>query len=182
MGSYFETEETDVIRMSTPPTSLRNDCSGGQGGFYAGPKRVGDILHCSILETRKYYGQLGKTSNTNWLQIWFVPEPGSSEGIILNKLQVTYIKKESLENYENNRDWVLREIYKGVYKNPAHPVYTAVFIQKNGLAPYYVLGWGTRKRTKEDNSLEDLQAFYQENHEKFVDSRESSPLFKRVQD
>ena len=178
MGSYFEVEKTDIIRM--PHSGIRNDCSKGTN--FLGPIDVGPKINASVLETKELYGPLGKTEPTDWLQIWFIPEIGSSEDIPLKKLLVTYIKKESLQNYRNNEDRVIRGIEKGEYKNPADPVYTTTFIPKMGIAPYFVLGWKIRKRTDKDNSLEELAAFYKKNHERFIDSRESSPSFKRVQD
>lgn len=170
MGSYFEVEETDVIRM--PHSGLRNDCS--KGTFFLGPYDAGNTLHASVLETKELFGPLGKTEPTDWLQVWFIAEIGSSEDIPLKKLLVTYIKKESLENYRNNEDRVIRDIKQGKYKSPASPIYIASFIPKVGVAAYFVVGWRIRERTEQDNSLEELEAFYKKNHKRFIDSRASS--------
>ena len=170
MGSYFEVEKTDVIRM--PHSGIRNDCSKGTN--FLGPIDVGPKINASVLETKELYGPLGKTEPTDWLQIWFIAEMGSSEEIPLKKLLVTYIKKESLENYRNNEDRVIKGIKQGKYKNPADPVYISTFIPKMGIAPYFVLGWKVRDRTDKDNSLDELAAFYKKNYKRFTDSRASS--------
>ena len=171
MDNYFEQEKTDSIIMPFVAAGLRNDCSANEGNFYAGSKKVGNVLNCSIFTAKRLKGKLGQTGATNWLQIWFVAEAGSSEKIPRRKLQVTYIKNESLENYENNLDRVRKGIEKGTFKNYAHPVYIATFTPKHGIAAYFVIDWDIRERTEADTSLIELADFYKKNHKNFVDSR-----------
>lgn len=153
MSDYFTIEEEKII-VPEMAVSLRNDCQRGQ---WIETSSVGDTLHCSIVIDKDFHGNLGRTTDERWKQIWLIAEKGSSPKITLDTVMVSYIKRESLESFVK-----LKAQLKQQKIPSAKPVYIVTFNEiRKGDRNYFVLDWKTRERTPEDNSLEDLKNCYE---------------------
>ncbi|BAQ65569.1 hypothetical protein [Geminocystis sp. NIES-3709] len=92
--SIFGTIDKEKINHFTPPYAVRNDCQIGQ--WKVGEDNLlGNNLEISIISTKNFYGNLGKTKQTSWLQVWFIASPKESR-LPKNTICVTYLKTQSL--------------------------------------------------------------------------------------
>lgn len=148
----FGTIQKDKINHFTPAYSLRNNCQVGQWTV-GSDDLLGNSLNIAILSMSSYYGNLGKTSGTNWLQVWFIGSPTETK-LPKNTVCVTYFKGESLTNLGQKAISIMdKEI------DPGHGIFTASFEKKTGnYGNYYAVKFDWRERTKEEMPQLELMA------------------------
>jgi hypothetical protein len=142
--SIFGTIPKDSIFNPIPPYNLRNDCQVGQ--WKRGEDDFkGNSLEMAILQAHKFYGNLGDTKKTHWLQLWFIASP-QEDKIPPNTVCCTYIKTRSLENLGGKLvELMTSEI------DPGTGIFTASFEKTQGkMGAYYVLKWSFRDREGEE--------------------------------
>lgn len=79
--SVFGTRPANSIYLPDIPYSVRLNCKDGGlfiGGFEAQHRKTNpdQKIDISIVKVSKFYGNLGKTENTFWIQLFFIPAPG----------------------------------------------------------------------------------------------------------
>ena len=150
----FGTKPKDSIFLPQIPYSVRNDCQVGQ--FKVGDEDYrGNSIDISIIKVSQFFGSLGKTSNTQWMQIWFIPAPGC-EILPQNTVCVTYIKTRSIAQFSQK---ITELMASG---EPALGIFTASFEKHSGdMGTYYSVVWDWRERSAaaEKKQLETLAAF-----------------------
>ncbi len=57
-----------------------------------------EIFGTSSIKVSQFFGTLGKTANSFWLQLWFVPAPGCAD-LPKNTVCLTYLKKRSIAQF-----------------------------------------------------------------------------------
>lgn len=72
--SIFGSKPANAIFLGDQPYAVRNDCQVGQWKVGDDDLR-GNRIEISIIKVARYFGNLGKTQNAFWLQLWFVPAP-----------------------------------------------------------------------------------------------------------
>ena len=152
--TVFGTRSTEAIFLPQIPYSVRNDCSVGQ--FKVGDENfVGNRLTVSILGVHQFFGTLGKSANTQWIQIWFVPAPGQ-EKLPENTVCVTYLKNRSVTQFSQK---ITELMASG---EPALGIFEASFTKHSGeLGTYYsvVWDWKQRETEAEKKQLDAIAAF-----------------------
>lgn len=152
--TVFGTRPKDNIFLPQIPYSVRNDCSVGQ--WKIGEEDfIGNKLSISIIGVHQFFGSLGKTDNTQWLQVWFVPAP-EQEGLPENTVCVTYLKTRSIAQLSQK----ITELMAA--GEPALGIFEASFIKHSGeLGTYYsvVWNWKQRETEPEKKQLEAIASF-----------------------
>jgi hypothetical protein len=133
----------EMINHFTPPYSVRNDCQIGQ--WKVGEDNLlGNSLKLSIIAMKNYYGNLGKTKHTQWLQLWFVAAP-SEQKLPSNTVCVTYLKTRSLTQLGQKAIEVMQN------EDPGMGIFTASYEKHAGdYGNYYSIKWEWRDRTNEE--------------------------------
>lgn len=105
-----------------------------------GDTNYGSKCSMTVLKFSKFFGDLGKTSQSLWAQLWFVAESGElPKGVVM----VTYIKTQSLRDF--NR-LVIEIQSKGI--EPANGLFIPTFSKyANDKGNYYALTWEWQERT-----------------------------------
>lgn len=147
----------DAIFLPSSPFAVRFNCQAGQ--FAIGDaKFLGNKTEISIVHVVRYFGDLGKTKGEEWMQIFFVPAPGSDAAWPRNTVCVAYIKTRSLSAFQMQ---VTQLISKGI--NPAEGIFKIGFEQHNGedSRRYYSVTWEWRERQEGEElaQLEEIRAF-----------------------
>jgi hypothetical protein len=93
----FGTRPEHSLFLPQVPFNLRNDCRLGQWKVGEEDFRGKDI-EISIIKVAQFFGNLGKTLNSFWLQVWFVAAPGC-ESLPKNTICLTYLKKRSIAQF-----------------------------------------------------------------------------------
>ena len=141
--NVFGTLSKEKINCFNPCYGVRNDCQVGQWKV-GDDKFLGNSIDIAIIAMRPYFGSLGKTKNTSWLQIFFVGLP-SCKVLPTNTVCVTYLKTQSLTNLGQAAVKEMEEI------DPSMGVFTASFAKKTSdLGNYYVVDFAYRPRTEEE--------------------------------
>lgn len=123
----------DLLFLPTPTYSIRNNCQMGLWLKYDGETRIGNELEFCLIHCQMMYGDLGKTKESYWLQLW-----GISDQILNGKVVFcTYVKGRSLSLLGNA---VLEATLE--QKNPLNLLFTSKFIrQSNEYGVYYIIGF-----------------------------------------
>lgn len=100
--SVFGTKPTDSIYMSDVPYAVRWNCKSGGlfvGGFEEENRRSkpSDKVEISIIKASRYFGNLGTTTDEQWLQLFYVAAP-ICKFLPKNQVCVSYLKKQSINN------------------------------------------------------------------------------------
>lgn len=141
----FGTKPKDSIYIPQSPFGVRNDCSVGQWKIGDEDFR-GNSIDISIIKASQLFGSLGKTKNTQWLQVWFIPAP-SEEKLPANTVCLTYLKTRSISQFSQK---ITELMASG---EPARGIFTASFEKHSGeLGTYYSVKWDWRDRTSEAES------------------------------
>lgn len=145
--SVFGAKPEGALIVPEFPFAVRNNCQSGK--WTTGDEEYGSKMAMTILKFSKFFGNLGKTENTLWGQIWFVAEAGE---LPQDTVMVTYIKSRSLDDF--NRLIVSIQA-RGV--EPAEGIFIPEFIKHTGSKPdetgvfkpinYYSLKWDWAERT-----------------------------------
>jgi hypothetical protein len=145
--SVFGAKPADALLVPEIPIAVRNNCQIGK--WTIGDTEYGSKCSMTILKFSKFFGNLGKTSQALWGQLWFVAEAGDlPKGVVM----VTYIKTRSLSDF--NR-LVISVQSRGV--EPATGTFIPTFTKYNGEnGAYYGLTWQWEE--KNDFSIIDQAA------------------------
>lgn len=152
--TVFGTKPQNSIFLPQSPFAVRNDCSVGQWKIGDEDFR-GNSLDISIIKASQFFGTLGKTKNTQWLQIWFIPAPGETK-LPANTACVTYLKSRSISQFSQK---ITELMASG---EPALGIFTGSFEKHSGeLGTYYSVAWDWRERTTEPEKtqLEQIATF-----------------------
>jgi len=147
------------------PYSIRNDCRGGIGQWKVGSDElIGNKLDVAIIHFQKFYGNLGKTSGAEWLQVWFVGAP-HEEKLPKNVVCMTYIKSIGLRNFHN-------KIFQMSDNPDADTLIFTLGFQKesNSKGDFYSVTITERPRTEDEMPQVQLIADFLESNPKLVDS------------
>ena len=136
--SVFGAKPNNSILVPEIAMAVRNNCQTGQ--WVIGDTDYGSKCSMTIVKYSKFFGDLGKTSNALWAQIWFVAESGDlPKGVVM----VTYLKTQSLKDFNRLIISVQsREI------EPATGIFVPTFKKCSGdKGAYYALTWEWEERT-----------------------------------
>lgn len=135
--SVFGSKAPDALLVPEIPIAVRNNCQSGQWAI--GDTDYGSKCSMTILKFSKFFGDLGKSNQELWGQIWFVAESGDlPKGVVM----LTYIKTQSLRDF--NR--LVTEIQsRGI--EPATGIFVPSFKKfTNDKGNYYALVWNWEER------------------------------------
>lgn len=160
MIKVFGTRPANSIWLGDQPYAIRNDCQSGQWKVGDDDFR-GKSLEISIIKVARFFGNLGKATNTFWLQVWFVPAPTCTT-LPANTICLTYLKTRSLSQFSQK---IAELMANG---EPAEGIFIGSFAKhSNDLGNYYSVQWDWRSRTSPEE-IEQLQAI--------ADFLQSNPL------
>ena len=154
MITVFVTRPKDTIFLPTTPFAVRNDCSTGQWKVGDDDFR-GNTVEISIIKVSQYFGSLGKTKNTQWLQIFFVPAPGC-DNLPSNTVCLTYLKTRSISQFSQ----LITELMES--GEPALGIFTGSFEKhSNEYGNYFSvkMDWRKRETEPEKKQLEQIANF-----------------------
>jgi len=151
--TVFGTKPADSIFLADQPYPVRLNCQAGQIAV-SEDEFLGKEMEISIIACNRYFGNLGKTQNAEWLQIFFVPAPACD---ILPASTVSYIKTRSLSQFSQ---LITRLMGQG---EPAEGIFKVSFLShtnSNG-QPYKSVRfeWRTRQGKQETAQLEQIAHF-----------------------
>lgn len=145
----FGTRTPNSIFLPQVPFTLRNDCRVGQWKVGEEDFRGKDI-EISIIKVAQFFGTLGKTTNSFWLQVWFVAAPGC-DCLPKNTVCLTYLKKRSIAQFSQK---VTELMESG---EPALGIFQGSFLKHSGeKGDYYSVAWDWRER-EVDEEIEQLE-------------------------
>ena len=156
--TVFGTKPKDAIFLPNQPFSVRNNCQVGQWAVGDDDFR-GNELEMSIIKASQYFGDLGKTKNQQWIQLFFVPAP-SCTFLPTGTVCVSYIKTRSASAFWQR----ITEVMEA--KEPAEGIFKVGFEKHTGeMGTYYSLKWEWRERTTkaEKDQLTSIAAFLESN-------------------
>lgn len=161
------TSEDNLI-LPSPSYSIRNNCQLGQWTKSDGVTIIGNKLDLSILHVERLFGDLGKTRNAHWLQVWGISPQVGNEKIVF----VTYVKSLSLTILGNA---ILDCALEG--KNPADLIFRTSFTPRsNEYGSYFSLAFETVDRAADDPKREAINRFLGSNPT-FLDTNVPNSLF-----
>lgn len=123
----------DSILVPYPAYAIRNNCKLGRWVKSDGETIISKSIDMAIIGIQPIFGDLGKTSACQWLQVWAVSPQ------ILNgrSVFVTYVKKQSLTLLSNT---LLEAALEN--KDSANCLFRAGFTGKsNEYGEYYILSF-----------------------------------------
>lgn len=154
MITVFGTRPKDSIFLPATPFAVRNDCA--IGNFKVGDDDMrGKTIDISIIKVSQHFGSLGKTKNTHWMQIFFVPAPGC-KNLPSNTVCLTYLKSRSISQFSQK----ITELMES--GEPALGIFTASFEKHtNEYGNYFsvIWDWRERKTDAEKKQLEQIASF-----------------------
>ena len=135
--SVFGAKPADALLVPEIPIAVRNNCQSGNWAI--GDTDYGSKCSMTIIKFSKFFGDLGKTSQALWGQLWFVAESGElPQGVVM----VTYIKTRSLNDF--NR-LVISVQSRGI--EPATGIFIPTFSKYSSeKGNYYGLTWEWKER------------------------------------
>ena len=160
--SVFGTRPSDAICLPDVPYSVRLNCK--DGGLFVGGNEAqhrksnpNQKIDISIIKVSKYFGNLGKTENVLWIQLFFVAAPGVDSSILpKNTVCCSYIKKQSIAHLFNKVQEVPEDI------DPGMGIFTLSFNREAGEnGVYYTISfdWKERETKEEKEQLELIATF-----------------------
>lgn len=143
----FGTRQKDAIFCPQVPFTLRNDNKVGMWKVGEDDYR-GKSIDVSILKVAQFFGSLGKTTNTFWLQLWFIAAPGC-DTIPENTVCLTYLKKRSIAQFSQK---VTQLMESG---EPGLGIFTGSFTKHSSeKGDYYSVVWDWRERDTDEEFLQ----------------------------
>lgn len=144
------TSKSNLI-LPSPSYSIRNNCQLGQWTKSDGVTILGNKLDMSILHVERLFGDLGKTRNAHWLQVWGISPQVCGEGVVF----VTYVKSMSLTILGNT---ILDCALDG--KNPEDLIFKTSFTPRsNEYGSYFTLAFDAQERDSDDPKREEINRF-----------------------
>jgi hypothetical protein len=170
--SVFGTRPANSIYLPDIPYSVRLNCKDGGlfiGGFEAQHRKTNpdQKIDISIVKVSKFYGNLGKTENTFWIQLFFIPAP-RVDGVILppNTVCCSYIKKQSINHLFNKVQEIMNE------NDPGIGIFSINFNRELGEnGAYYSVNfdWRERETEEEKEQLNLIAAFMSAYQNQLID-------------
>ncbi|MEE3718726.1 hypothetical protein V2H45_18445 [Tumidithrix elongata RA019] len=155
--TVFGTKPQDAIFLPPQPFAVRLNCQAGQVAL-SEDEFLSTSLEISIIKVARYFGDLGKTKQVEWLQIFFVVSP-TCKVLPANTVCVSYIKTRSLSQFAQT---ITRLMENG---EPAEGIFILSFQshQNTQGQPYKSVkfDWRERKTAVEKKQLELIAAFMQ---------------------
>jgi hypothetical protein len=145
----FGTRPQEGIFLPQLPFNVRNDLKVGQWKVGEEDYR-GKNIEISIIKVAQFFGNLGKTTNAFWLQVWFVAAP-NCHILPKNTICLTYLKKRSIAQFSQK---VTELMESG---EPALGLFQGSFLKHNGdKGDYYSVVWDWRER-ENDEEMKQLE-------------------------
>jgi hypothetical protein len=140
--SVFGTKPANEILVPEFPLGIRNDCQIGR--WKIGDRPIDGDITMSIIKVARFFGDLGTTKATDWLQVWFIAESGN---LPPDTVMVTYLKTRSLGNFYFT---ITTLMAKGI--EPASGIFKPKFEKYSGNidgqnTSYYGLIWDWEPRS-----------------------------------
>lgn len=123
-----------------PPKAMRLRCNCREGLVYMGQYPVGKELTLNLLAVQQYYGELGLSPATNWLQVWVASSP--LRGVLPpSTVFVMYLKTRSIDQLQQA---ILLASCQG---DPRSFMWRMFFRQHNSMrgSAYYSVAWEWRE-------------------------------------
>lgn len=144
LDDIFGTKPADSIFLPSQPYQVRFNCKSGQLAV-SEDEFLGNAAEISIIKVARYFGDLGCTKNTEWLQLFYIPAPGC-DILPANTVCVSYVKTRSLSQFQQV---ITRLLSDG--QNPAHGIFKISFKHHvTGERDYYSVAWDWRERNESD--------------------------------
>lgn len=155
-----------VLGTSTPGSiifrgggfKIRNNCKRGMWTD-SEQNNLFDELEFTIIQAIEYFGDLGQTENTEWLQLYLVPVPATPK-LPENLVCCTYIKTRSLSSFETKLTYLDGD--KTIDYDPAIGIFQTKFVKHDSkLGDYFSLqfDWRERQAGAETEQLEKIINF-----------------------
>ena len=158
LSNVFGSKPDDSIYLPAQPFQVRLNCQSGQIAL-SETEFLGNEAEISIIKASTYFGSLGKTRNTTWLQLFYVAAPTCTI-LPSNTVCVSYIKTRSLTAFHQ---LITRLIGTGT--NPAEGIFKLSFVRHaSGDRNYCSVKFDWRERTgeAETEQLNMLASFLEE--------------------
>lgn len=149
LNTFGEIPTGDEIFIPSEPLGVRNNCQAGQ--WTLGEESLGKKLNLIALSYRQFFGDLGKTTDTYWGELYFYPVGSINFPPCVMR---TYFKSVGLKNFNA---LITATLARG--KNPAHGIFSPEFQSKSGTnakgepISYYILAWTWQEAEPNDNEL-----------------------------
>jgi hypothetical protein len=157
--TVFGTKPKDSIFLPQQPFSVRLNCQAGHVAI-GDDEFLGNTMEISIIGVKQLFGDLGKTKQTDWLQIFYIPAP-TCKFLPANTVCVSYIKTRSLSQFSQT---ITRLMENG---EPAEGIFILSFLShQNGKGDPYKsvkFDWRQRKTPEEKKQLTQIIGFMQTN-------------------
>jgi hypothetical protein len=153
--SVFGTKPADSIFNPAAPFAVRLNCQSGQLAL-SESEFIGNSAEISIIKVARFFGDLGNTKRSEWLQIFYIAAPGCT-ALPKDTVCVSYIKTRSLAAFNQG---IIKLIGEGV--NPAEGIFTISFVRHSaGDRNYFSVKFDWRNRTEgvEQEQLELIGSF-----------------------
>jgi hypothetical protein len=138
----FGTRPPEGIFLPHVPFNLRNDLKVGNWKVGEDDYR-GKEIEISIIKVSQFFGNLGKTANAFWLQVWFIGAPNCTI-VPKNTVCLTYLKGRSIAQFSQK----VTELME--FNEPALGLFKGSFLKHSGeKGDYYSVIWDWRKRETE---------------------------------
>lgn len=155
----FGTKPKDSIFLPQSPFAVRFNCQAGQVAI-GDDEYLGNSMEISIIAVNQLFGNLGKTKDAEWMQIFYIPAP-SCKFLPSNTVCVSYIKTRSLNQFTQT---ITRLMENG---EPAEGIFIISFLSHQNTKgdPYKSVkfDWRPRKTAEEKKQLEQIIGFMQTN-------------------
>jgi hypothetical protein len=139
----FGTRPQEGIFLPHVPFNLRNDLKVGNWKVGEDDYR-GKEIEISILKVSQFFGNLGKTANAFWLQVWFIGAP-DCQIVPKNTVCLTYLKGRSIAQFSQK----VTELME--FNEPALGLFKGSFLKHSGdKGDYYSVIWDWRERETEE--------------------------------
>jgi hypothetical protein len=157
--NVFGTKPKDSIFNPSQPYAVRLNCQAGQIAI-GDDEFLGNSMEISIIGVNHLFGSLGKTRDTDWMQIFYIPAP-SCKILPKDTVCVSYIKTRSLSQFTQKITQLMES------GEPAEGIFMISFLShQNGKGDPYKsvkFDWKPRKTAEEKKQLEMIAGFMQSN-------------------
>jgi hypothetical protein len=175
--STFGKKPKGAILAPNNAFNVRNNCQIGQ--WSDGSREYGNKAEIVIVRFSNFFGNLGKTTNTFWGQLWGVCFAGD---IPKNAFFCTYLKTESLANL-NNLIVALQASNDDL--DPANGLFKPQFskraksLEDQTTANYYAIEWDwepIEENTEEGEFLNAVAASFKDNFALLYDAKSTENM------
>lgn len=136
------------ILIPRPAFKIRFNCAVGKIALSEN-HFLGDTAEVFLIKVNHFFGSIGRTPNTNWLQVWMLGHKGLPPRVVT----VGYLKTRSISNLQNSL------ILASVNGNPAEKIWQVSFTShSNDRGKYYSVEWKTRDPVESENEILELIA------------------------